>query len=136
MNYKLSFALGLIAPGTVGREPVAYLYNGVVLPKLPEWDRETYPYAMIRCSQTDSAKYMLEVSASAIAFDALPAEGVRIDPPSAQYATRDDGWELSSMRETAEYFFNNDTIRWTNHDFFYADGTLYLAASDPVPVYA
>ena len=31
----------------VQKQPVAYLYNGVRLPKLPEWDRETYPYATI-----------------------------------------------------------------------------------------
>ena len=31
----------------VGKTPVAYLYNGLRLPKLPEWDKETYPYAYI-----------------------------------------------------------------------------------------
>ena len=27
-----------------------YLYNGVVLPALPEWDKTTYPYAVINCA--------------------------------------------------------------------------------------
>lgn len=31
----------------VQREPVAYLYNGVRLPKLPEWNREKHPYALL-----------------------------------------------------------------------------------------
>lgn len=30
-----------------------YLYNGVKLPALPEWDKETYPYAVIRTAGTD-----------------------------------------------------------------------------------
>lgn len=34
------------------KEPVAYLYNGVRLPKLPEWDREKYPYAYITVSES------------------------------------------------------------------------------------
>ena len=34
-------------PLSAKKEPVAYLYNGVRLPALPEWDKETYPYALI-----------------------------------------------------------------------------------------
>jgi hypothetical protein len=32
---------------TKQKTPIAYLYNGVQLPPLPEWDREKYPYAVI-----------------------------------------------------------------------------------------
>ena len=31
----------------VEKTPIAYLYNGVQLPPLPEWDDKTYPYALI-----------------------------------------------------------------------------------------
>ena len=28
-------------------EPIAYSYNGTVWPALPEWDKTTYPYAIL-----------------------------------------------------------------------------------------
>ena len=35
-------------------EPVAYLYNDVRLPKLPEWDEKIYPYAYLCTVWTES----------------------------------------------------------------------------------
>ena len=35
------------AVDTNAKTPDGYSYNGVQLPKLPEWDKEMYPYAVI-----------------------------------------------------------------------------------------
>lgn len=48
-----------------GRTPVAFLYNGVRLPPLPEWDGTAYPYAIIYCeSNNTTTDYYLRVYSS------------------------------------------------------------------------
>ena len=69
-----------------------FLYNGVKLPALPEWDKEKYPYAAMNLGANYGVLYLLD--------NALMAK----------------------------------QFQWANFDILNEDGTLYLAASDPVPV--
>lgn len=120
-------------------------YNGVELPTLPEWDKETYPYALIThftgIAGTIDDHYRL------ICWESLPPTYVSsnkdyignsdadADPIPAVQATYWDG-------DTAWKGFEEFTVRnaslnslvWANFDIYASDGTLYLAASDPIPV--
>ena len=56
-SFANGFLCGLMGKGVLrgNKEPVAYLYNGVRLPKLPEWDRESYPYAYLSSHNSTSS---------------------------------------------------------------------------------
>lgn len=142
---KLSFLKGL-ALGLAGKpldfapksEPVAYLYNGVRLPALPEWDKEKYPYAVIR---KNYSRYWLEFTQNRPYADKAGVSNtpVRIALPYTQYYFR-DGSEWIFYREYGEDyslggFFDplNDVV-WTNFDLK-AGSTVVLEASEPVAVY-
>ena len=107
-----------------------YLYNGVKLPKLPEWDETVYPYAFI------------------IRTGSIYKLGIRKIPPHV--STSDDGsirvnitdiqtqikYELSGDAwVTTEYITGLGDIIWSNTDVENnTDGSVYLAASEPIPV--
>lgn len=119
---------------------VGYSYNGTVLPALPEWDKAAYPYAYVfKVRSVDS--YKLCFLASALVHNG--GDSILVDTPT------DDG-----IAQCAYYFApSSDTdwvdaddgvfesgnmillLRWANHDVCDNDGNIYLAASDPVPVY-
>lgn len=138
------------------KQPVAFLYNGVRLPKLPEWNREKYPYAIIYHLAVGIHDLFISATpwhGTGEAFDdyggtfgettANASSGIRY----SQYNDKD--WELQSKDETPiELGQIADTdgdgvgdtgafcAIWSNHDIISADGTTVLiAASEPVPVY-
>lgn len=148
MNYKLAFALGLIPPGVVGREPVAWLYNGVRLPKLPEWDRETYPYAVIW--HTLVGAYILFASKT----PCVGTGNTHSMSGTAEITTTSAGLYFTKSyneadwgggdEETVSYTLgiaNKDgtgaySILWADYDIVGADGSAVLvSAADPIPVY-
>lgn len=113
-----------------------YLYNGIELPALPEWDRDVYPYAVI--SNSSSGDYRLH------ACQQRPAPRPAVDSDTSyiyfgEYAykplyakCKSPFSEWSDLSEGFGYCSNS--IFWTDTDIYNTDGTLYLAASDPVPV--
>ena len=134
-------------------ELVGYSYNGTVLPEIPEWDKETYPYAYLVY-----APGWATVNPYTVRFSTTPAE----------YSSEDQDWSIKNPSESVGYSTmlgsnrwldvtehtgtggflvceenpdllspNNATrqLVWCNADVTYPDGTVYLAASDPVPVY-
>lgn len=112
-------------------EPIAYLYNGVQLPKLPEWDREAYPYAVIGNHWT-GLSLQLHVSQTSIYNES--GGYVYVDTPRQGWQYKNGIWEGMSL-DPVDSMPLLDAI-WTNTDIHNEDGTLYLAASEPVPVYA
>ena len=138
------------------KEPVAYLYNGVRLPKLPEWDREKYPYAVIlqRTNQiTYGSEFVLLASPSPITYtpaivgNALSFEriifhaehAIRFDIIDAsteclwtQGGSVDGVYVISNGGGTVHHY----KVLWASHDVLYTDSTeVYLASSEPIPVY-
>ena len=120
--------------------PYYYKYNGYKLPMLPEWDIEKYPYAVIY--PYGSKVYRLRLlgkdsyyhySADTLCF------GSTEDNPAGwigyNYTSGSGTWgsivsgSYNSIPTSGSY-----KPIWTNFDLEY-DGTLYKAASDPVPVY-
>lgn len=144
MNYKLAFALGLIAPGTVGREPVAYLYNGVRLPGLPETE---LPYAVIVYGE----QYVLGVGTVkqySLLFTSEPltwivgsaapltSNGISVSLDRFSMGVDESEWtHLSDYPTEGTINFQCDTAIWSNIDMADADGNIHLNASAPIPVY-
>lgn len=116
---------GLIAQ----KEPVAYLYNGLRFPALPERDETAYPYAYILKNMWGS--YMLLFSTSPATHDAGSEEGYYSISGLKFYGREGDPeWEPQG---TAGLQLGRGI--WCNTPLYNYDGSLYLAASDPVPVY-
>lgn len=141
MNYKLAFALGLIPPGVVGREPVAYLYNGVRLPKLPVVKGLEFAFL----DNEGGGWYGLYLSPKLPIVKQLPTDygdntGDWLCNITGGQRWRHDpnikAWVLKENLETDEKpIWSFGQGFWASHDIYNEDGTLYLAASDPIPVY-
>jgi hypothetical protein len=141
-------------------EPVAYLYNGVRLPKLPEWDKTAYPYAVIYTYHGESEKqnpvYRLVLSDTpfsivyrTIAFTGATYDALKwVGNYTAKWKIATwDYWDVDGYGADGSIFAvddETDAVVWANTDICYANdysgdetiaGTVYLAASEPVPVY-
>ena len=126
-SFEEGIILALVSPPiphVVKREPIAYSYNGVILPKLPEWDREKYPYAVI--GLLDGVYYFTYHYTTYAVYE----NGTYYVSPSAMfaYALTDGEWESTTLIKSL-------TAVWSNYDMQTTDGTLVLSASDPIPVY-
>lgn len=114
------------------QEPVAYMYNGVQLPELPEWDKETYPYAFIN---GDDTYYMLHVTDKPLkAIDGYmrSEEGT----VAHEYSELGDGvWKKFYQTNIIAGVHTLLLPMWSNRDVLNEDGSVYLSASEPIPVY-
>lgn len=128
-SWLYGFVLGLTEmplPLKIGEkptEPIAYSYNGVILPKLPEWDREAYPYAVI-IPKNDTYYLLLQDTKFNAVHDWF------ITTLFVDFKFEYDGtiWtDYTGSLGTA-------TPIWSNEDI-YQDDMLRLAASEPIPVY-
>lgn len=124
-----------------------YLYNGVELPELPEWDKTAYPYVVIRFATSPGVFddcYIIE------AYPGKPitventilgatVEYIKLETASSCLTVGSidvdgDAWEVSQIVFEGEGKYGLKSIVWSNFDINHVDGTLYLAASEPVPV--
>ena len=112
------------------KKPVAYLYNGVQYPPLPEWDKKTHPYVFIGHNfiMTPILYVASEITHGYDDSGIWVVYGVRI----ATYDRTANAWTES---DGAESYQNVSRIDWANFDVLNSDGSVYLAASDPIPVY-
>ena len=132
------------------REPVAWLYNGVRLPGLPEeWNPETHPFAMV--TYRGNVGYYFSVYASQNYYTSEDSNGwyyfgVKDGFPDSMiwdFWNEYEGWNSDTWvfgdRDGASIRVDKtamtDIAIWTNFDLHYADGAIYIAASDPIPVY-
>ena len=139
-SFLSGLALGLAGkPLALAREPVAYLYNGVRLPKLPEWDREMYPYATILyflvTPQFWVSTMPLEVEYNGNIYNPCASAGTS----ALQFCTYtgNDTWESFDVAEYPERtVWDGAGIQWANYDVINStDKSVFLEASEPVPVY-
>lgn len=105
-----------------------YLYSGVPLPDIysvytPEV-QELNPFAVI-VRNNSTGDYFLMADDETFTAN---SDGDTVRPfPGVAYALENEEWVSSAGR------INCKAI-WANHNILNEDGTLYLAASDPVPV--
>lgn len=130
---------------------VSCLYNGLELPLLPLRNQETYPYALIASFENNSRRYVTLV------YSSCKLEREKVALMLQLYATssgsaiaykfdslyEQDGWKRYTSYDkdfsaAGEYIGMTvtDKVKWANYDVInYGDGTVYLEASEPVPVY-
>lgn len=113
-----------------------FLYNGMRLPGLPDTDLPFKYIFVLESTSSYTARLVLmneiRVSNNSTAI---------IVPANSQYYRITWGKEETapaSWGDVSNYSGVSDTlfkyILWTNFDLYNADGTVYLAASEPVPV--
>lgn len=129
-------------------------YVGAVLPKLPTWDKESYPYATIQITFGGST-CTLVFSSVPLAYKyervgaiyhhclyATETEYLAVGYSCASWDKPDtwDGtpWvaeELSGYGTSVTSSMNQKGI-WANYDITnYENGSLYQATYDPIPIY-
>lgn len=117
--------------GVLRRTPIAYLYNGVQLPALPE---SSYEYAYLYT--TSDGEYVANLSPTIEVI--IGKGGYSTHRDGDIYVLNDGIWEVATISK-----YRYGYLFWSNTDVYYDDAfsdesfasTLYLAASDPVPVY-
>ena len=116
------------------KEPVAYLYNGVRLPKLPEWDREKYPYAVITKigDEPDTYSYCVIADASPIV---VKTNGELYKWKYNKRYDYDLSTGLAWIDRSTSLDADKGRIIWANEDVAYENGNIYMTKSEPEPVY-
>lgn len=143
------FSLGQAVRRGVKKEATMYSYNGVVLPEINSvWtDKETYPYAVMKRNvlSDGSIKYnlrLLDIKPIHIGNDVVCCYW-----PSGMflYGTWDlypdvNGWsglngiEVGGPLTSQLTNGKEEKLLWANTDILSDDGTIYLSASEPIPI--
>ena len=110
----------------VYREVVKCSYNGTILPALPEWDKENYPYAVI-CPFYE-AGYVMACYSEPISV------GGSTNAPHLRCSTCDGMNIWVGPMVTSRSDYDPEDAIWSNYDIL-NNGTVYLKATDPIPVY-
>lgn len=121
-----------------------YLYNGVELPALPDWDKTVFPYAYIWTialfpGDTPSI-YKLTIHQTPLLYGTVNgSQSIYINAgTTAIYNCKLTDGEFKTWEYFGETGVSETTTVdpiWVNHNVYSdTDGTLYLAASEPVPV--
>lgn len=165
-GYVLGLAGKPMLPESSGKtpdtQPTAYSYNGVVLPKLPEWDKTVYPYAVIYNSIKNAELYgtRVKVLTQPVAYqeynilfvNGLNGKTYGVHETSGTYESidyvlSDSEWvkdpddfnlrmDIEVISSSASYAGVKGEMLWSNYDINnLVDGGIYLAASEPTPVY-
>ena len=107
-----------------------YSYNGTILPALPEWDKEKYPYATLYEGGLyifGSALCTLVVGEKPCGYDYAPYGSYE-----CFYYDSAGGW---GEFRVCYGISNIHQPIWVNYDLYDNSGELYMGASEPIPVY-
>lgn len=157
MNWKQAFVLGLIAPGSWdGGEPVAYLYNGVRLPKLPEVDgcekaginyssagSETQGWRMANLFLSENPgiriKYSNMATGKVVHYQLVNSNAIKDEYVRKELGVHENVTEAEVWTYCEEYEYTEPGgvggSEWTNYDILKEDGSVYRTGSNPIPVY-
>lgn len=113
-----------------------YLYNGVEYPALPDWDKKTYPYACMHFQGAQCFLYIFSEPKHLIKeiTTGYMTTAVRAgESYMTAYAVRNGEFPEPKVNtaEAEGVYLRPD---WANYDVQNSDGTIYLAASEPIPV--
>lgn len=144
-TFLSGLTMGLIGKGNPTFEGSGkMLYNGVALPALPVWDKIKYPYVcMVRYFEDTTVGYSTQVfmSAEPPIYDYAAFQRTAKIPTPYLTCSNDRDYVTptawTNLTESTSGDFIVSTmydIAWSNVDILKDDGTVYVAASDPVPV--
>lgn len=132
-GYLLNLA-GKPLPLSTKREPVAYLYNGVRLPKLPEWDREMYPFAALNFIYSgENLLGAFLYCLPSVEYDVANGNRTIKLGGSLEWRISSSDLQWSAVDASSEVLIT--ALDWADFDILNVDGSVYLAASNPIPVY-
>lgn len=111
-----------------------YLYNGVELPALPEWDKEAYPYAAIGRVVYSNSVGDWKLIASDTPFTATVTNGHISFMMSAPVMYDNPADQPNEWVSTETGFYSTLEYLWSNHDMYdYNDSTVLVhKASTPI----
>lgn len=152
-SIKLGLALGLTTMGRWRGGPVAYLYNGVRLPKLPKivgLDAPLYEYQLIEEEGDTSDRWYQLMSTTYPCFNSDGQMDMPNGSNSEKWGTSeyvpeevDSGWIGGTSGLVGDSFYESNTAKdipssrviWANYDILNEDGSVFLKASTPIPIY-
>lgn len=119
-----------------------YLYNGVPMKQLPEWDKAACPYAYLANATLfefdhymlrvmDRRGYMYERDGQLILGSEGPPYIGEWIIPKAEAATTGE-WTVYAGMGQIDIESELPHVFWSNTDIKKGDGSLYMAASEPV----
>lgn len=118
-----------------------YLYNGVELPDINTvWtDKETYPYAhIIYYANYDiyTIRYHKGLISYTAYYESTGTPALIGIGSYFAYDAKDNSWEFYRNIEDADAaVLSKSSLVWSSRDILNIDdGSVYLAASDPIPV--
>jgi hypothetical protein len=127
--------------GSGGTTAFTYKYNGVQLPPLPDWDKTTYPNAML--ALVAGSEYRLYCSAetpsatgqSTLEALVIPAPYIVSTKGMASFGAFDDPHTRDATVTGDQIIIGAFDTFWTNTDIAFSEGdTVFLKASEPEPV--
>lgn len=137
LNEDGTVFMSATTPIPVG-EMVGYSYNGVVLPELPEWDKTAYPYVYLSNKTLGNRHYFTALSAVSFFTDKDGYWSVATYPKKLICSFDTKNGEFSEWRESEQADETDgasvSAIGWANFDALNEDGSVYLEASEPIPV--
>ena len=106
------------------------------LPKFPEWDKEKYPHAILFIGMPlFSSAYMLffcETIENNNGAVTTPAGSLRSYIEFNSGGLKSDSWTVPTAYAYTSGTSTLSDIYWANFDVLNEDGSVYLAASEPV----
>lgn len=118
-----------------------YLYNGVELPALPEWDKTLYPYAVIGATANGGAAeggtnwlYVCSMRPYQNSSGKVVLGNADAQCRHAHYYGNGISTDWGTLQNSGIRTVTSEYNVWTNTDILHEDGSVYLAASEPVPV--
>lgn len=111
-------------------------FNGAILPEFPKRDASIYRYALIRKQPNSDYYYLLCSSekAETLVNEVLGTTGVYVGA-HIQYRSNRAGTVWSLPYSSSGTNMALEEVVWSNQDVLNADGTVYLPASEPIPIY-
>lgn len=136
-----SFAAGVAAARSLEglykeKHVIGYSYNGVFLPKLPEWNVEEYRNAvLLNVPGTRTYRLMLLDDINIENIYGEDCLVIQDNYTLYTYTSQNDSEWCSILDVTYPAQYKLEDIVWSNASIYDTGGTLCLSASKPIPVY-
>lgn len=120
-------------PGNEVETVDMYMYNGVKLPALPDYDTDAYPYGFIAESVVMKGSYALYISDKPFVYNKLKNNMNPSDGSTVLYSPSYDGEDWQEFSD-----FARDGMPapiWANYDVLDTNGDVHMEATEPAKLW-